>query len=253
MMNETVFRTIKRRFTPAFQLLAIASSVLLCSCNKKIELAGNISQVETAIDDYFNSLGVQDGFELTFEQSENAGKKIVIAADDNIIPHVKYEIKKGILFFYKDKGKEFPNDTQVRIRVYADSINTLSLSEATASITDTLKVSSLKMNFFGASSFRSGAVKSVALDITVNEGSTVALAGNALGLALKSSGGSLFKSFGLTAEEAELKISGGSAIELTVNNKLSLVAVESSAIIYDGDPEIGQLILKDDSRLDRRK
>ncbi|MDR2563553.1 MAG: DUF2807 domain-containing protein [Prevotellaceae bacterium] len=253
MINEAVFQIIVRRFALSFRLIAFAASSVLFSCDNKIELAGNVSQVETTIDDYFNSLGVQDGFELIFEQTENVGRKIVIETDDNILPRVKYEIKKGILFFYKDKSKEFPNDTQVKIRVYADSINTLTVSEAIASIVDTLKVSSLKMNFFGTSLFRSGAVKSEDLDLTLNEGSTVALSGNVLDLVLKASGGSSFKSFDLISDEAELKISGGSAIELTVNNKLSLEAIETSAIIYDGDPEIGKLTLKDDSRLDRRK
>ena len=233
--------------------LAIAiAATILCSCSDEIKLAGNVSQVEITINDYFNGLGVQDGLELTFEPNDD-GRRIAMETDANILPYVKYEIKRGILHFYLDKSKEIPNDTKVKIKVYADSINMLTAAEATVSIAETLKVSSLTINFMETSSFRSGTVECVNLSIKLNGGSTVGLTGSAANLALRSSGGSFFKSFGLEADDVRLNVSGGSTVELTVNDKLSVEAFEGSAIIYDGNPEIGTLTLMNGSRLDRRK
>ena len=75
----------------------------------------------------------------------------------------------------------------------------------------------------------------------VSGGSAVELGGSAARLALDASGGSHLGLPDLTAQDADLTLSGGSRGEVLVTRTLNVEASGGSRLEYAGDPELGNI------------
>jgi hypothetical protein len=235
-------------------LLAIVCFAPFCACNDEIALSGRTVQVEK-VESSFSGIGVRDRFELLIAGGSES--KFRIEADEEIIRHVKSEIKDGILYFYKDPDATFPVDAAVRILVTKDSLRVLKASGANiviggdSSRIDTLRTDTLDINLSGASSLK-GAVECRSIRARFNN-ATVDLTGAADRVEMQAGEGT---SAGTSGEKGSLKainvtaiLSGGSSASLTVSGELEVRASENSVFYYAGKPVIRNIILDDNSKV----
>jgi hypothetical protein len=226
-------------------LFAIVCVVFLASCNDEIELANRIEEHIFLEDKFFSGVGVQDGFELYL--TNDGSDSIKIISDVNVNESVKYEIKNGILYFYKEPDTEFPSEVLVKIYVSKDSLKTVKALSSKVHIIDTLRTKTIDLVFSG-NSVLTGSIKCEKLQSVINH-STIGLTGISDTVQMNISGGSSVKLFDLVSDNAKVNISGGSLAEITVNKELEVKAIERSSLHYRGTTVIRSKVSDDDSEI----
>jgi hypothetical protein len=232
-------------------LYTIIYVVLLASCSDEIELAGRGGTFKF-LKDNFSGISVQDGFELYLisgksHTTETVPDTIKIESDENVILHVKYEIKNGILYFYKEPEIEFPSGVSVKISVTKDSIDALLISSSKVQIVDTLRTNEIRLVCSDKSSL-SGRLECKKIQSAINN-STVEMTGVSDMIQMNIDNGSSVKLFGLKSNNAKVNISGGSFAEITVDNEFDVKAKEKSILHYKGTAIIRSLVSDDDSEI----
>jgi hypothetical protein len=233
----------KRLIKPFITVICV---VLLASCNDEIDLAGRGGTFEFLKND-FSGVSVQDGFELYLINGDTS--TIRIESDENVVNHVKYETKNGILYFYKEPGTEFPNGILVKIYVTKNSLDALMVSSSKAQIVDTLRTNEIRL-VCTDKSVLTGRVECKRLQSVIN-GSTVELTGVSDTVQANIDNGSSIKL--PESNNAKVNISGGSFAEITVFNELEVNAKEKSILRYKGTAVIRSLVSDDDSVIEEIK
>jgi hypothetical protein len=209
-------------------------------------MSGTISVSEESVKDNFSGIGVQDGFELYLINKDTVST-VKIEADENVILHVKYEIKNGILYFYKEKETEFSSDALVKISVIKDSVRFIKAANSKIYISDTLRNDTIELNC-SDKSILEGRIECINLKSSIGN-SSLKLTGTTNKLFMNIFSGSIIDSFGLESENIKVNIAGGSVANLTVVKELELQATEHSILNYKGNPVIRNMVLMDDSKI----
>ncbi|MDR2026865.1 MAG: DUF2807 domain-containing protein [Prevotellaceae bacterium] len=230
-------------------LFAVICVVLSASCNDEIDLAGRGGTYEF-LESNFSGISVQDGFELYLisgNSTSTVKDTVKIESDENVINHIKYEIKNGILYFYKEQGIEFPSEVSVKISVTKDSIDALIVSSSKVQIVDTLRTNGIRLVCLDRSVLK-GQLECKKMQSAVNN-STVEITGVSDTVQMNIDNGSSVKLFGLESNNAGVNVSGGSFAEITVNNEFEVTAKEKSVLHYRGTAVIRRLVSDDDSKI----
>jgi hypothetical protein len=233
-------------------LYTVICVVLLASCSDEIDLAGNDGQY-IFLENYFSGISVQDGFELHIISGNfttEVKDTIKIEADENVINHVKHEVKNGILYFYKEPEVEFPNEASIKIYVTTDSLDVLMLSSAKVHIVDTLRTNSIRLLCSDKSAL-TGRLECKKIQSAINN-STVEMTGVSDIVQMNIDNGSYVKLDKLESKNAKVNISGGSYAEVTVYDEFEVKANEKSILYYKGTAVIRSLISDDDSEINKR-
>jgi hypothetical protein len=226
-------------------LYTVICVVLLASCSDEIDLAGiNVPWVESPSED-FSGISVQDGFELSLFSGDTS--KIEIESDRNVLEHVNFEIRNGILHFYKKPEAVFPSKVVVKIQVTTDSLAALMILSSKVQIVDTLRANEISI-FCSDKSVLTGRLECNRLQSVINN-STVELTGVSGTTQANIDNGSLVKLFGLESNNAKINISGGSFGQVTVSDEFEISAKERSILHYKGTTVIRDLVSDDDSEI----
>jgi hypothetical protein len=227
-------------------LYTILCAILLTSCSDEIDLAGRDGTFEfQLLNDNFSGISVQDGFEFYLIRGNSS--TIKIEADENVVNHVKYEVKNATLSFYKERGVEFPSSVVVKISVTVDSLDALILSSVKAQIIDTLRTDEIQI-VCSDKSVLTGRLECQKMQSVVNN-STVEITGVSDTVQINIDNGSSVKLFELESNNAKVNISGGSFAEISVSNEFEVTAKEKSILHYRGTEIIRSLISDDDSEI----
>jgi hypothetical protein len=226
---------------------------MMSSCNNEIDLAGREGTFGFQfLDNDFSGVSVQDGFELYLvrERDVNGVRSdttVRIESDENVIRHIKHEIRNGILYFYKTSDVEFPSSVRVRISVAKDSLVALNVLSSKVQIVDTLRTNMIHLVCSDQGSL-SGRLECKKIQSAINN-STVELTGVSDTIQMDIDAGSFVKLFKLESNNAKVYISGGSIAEVAVNNELEVKADGHSILYYQGETIIRSLILDDKSEI----
>ena len=202
---------------------------------------------------------MEDGFTVDIDYAETG--EVSATVDDNLVnEHLKVELDGDTLRIGLADLWQYRNVT-LRARVVMPRITGLEVSGASSAVvTKFTSVDPLELSVSGASDVHLGPLSAdaVTLDVSgasrvegsaslgevageVSGASAVGLAGSADGLRLEASGGSRLELLQLTAQTADLSVSGGSRAEVTVTGKLEAEASGGSRIEYAGDPQLGTI------------
>jgi hypothetical protein len=227
-------------------LYTIVCAVLTVSCSNEIDLAGRQGTFEY-LQDNFSGIGVQDGFELYVHPASGAPSSVRIESDENVVNHVKSEIKNGVLYFYKEPETEFPGKVSVKIYVTKDSLDAITVSSSKVQIMDTLRTKDISLVLSDNSSL-AGRIECEKIRSAIY-GSAVELTGNSGTVQINVDRGSSVKMFGMESNDVKISVAGGSFAEITVRRELDVRAREKSVLHYKGAAIIRNLVLDDNSEI----
>ena len=228
-----------------FILLAFAAIIAgSCFAQKSISDPNAVTRKVTS----FHAIEISDGIDLYLTQG-NAEAVAVSAAKDEVRERIITEVDNGVLKIYFDQklfNMEWGNR---KMKAYV-SFKTLDKLKASGgsdiNVEGSINRGKLIMNFSGGSDFH-GKVSSSDLQIEASGGSDVYVSGTASTFRLHASGGSDFHGYDLVTDNCNLKASGGSDINITVNKELNVEASGGSDVHYKGNAVIKSMSGSDSS------
>ena len=160
----------------------------------------------------FTSIDVSSVFEV--EVTAQSDFHVEVEADDNLLQHIRTEVRNGELRIELDKGVKSSNPLRVRI-----SAPTIGRVEAS-----------------GAPKVRVNEVKSPQFEVDTNGSSRIELSGETGELIIDVSGASNVNAADLKAVNALVDASGASRVSVNVTGELRSEASGASSISYSGTP-----------------
>ncbi len=202
----------------------------------------------------FNQLSIAGSIDATLQKGDK--NTLIIEAEGIGLERITADIEGGRLSLdilskneYKNKkfdleeGKKMKKgswkSTRYNVKVYLTykSIESLSCTGASSVVaTSTIKADNFDLSVSGASDF-TGTIETNRLETRANGASDVKVKGKATYQKIVISGASDFKAYELICEEAEVKASGSSDVNMHVTKSLKARASGASDINYMGNPE----------------
>lgn len=151
-----------------------------------------------------------------FHVEITAGKDyaVEIEADDNLLPLITTEVKRGVLRIKTER--KLSSENPMRIRISAPNIDSLDVSGAA------------KVNVAG--------LKNESIAVDSSGASKIKVVGETAMLKVDVSGATQVDAESLTAGEASIEASGASQVDVNVTGELRTDASGASKISYSGTP-----------------
>lgn len=184
----------------------------------------------------FTKISVQQGITLYLKQGKEFG--ITIEADDNIISHVKTEIKNGQLNVFLDPNVIIRSFTAMNVSVATPEITGLDVSSAARLIgSSPLRVNKLELSASGAAVVKLE-VEGKELDVEASNAAKLELKGAVDHLELEMSSSATLKAWDLRVSDCEAEISNAAKAEVYVSGTLGVQLSSAGLLVYDGNPRI---------------
>jgi hypothetical protein len=192
---------------------------------------GNVIKINRKVKN-IEKVSVEDGIDLVLDQgSEEA---IVVEADENIVEHIRTEMKSGHLRIYTDKS--ILKSRQMRVHLTITDLKELSTKGGSDTETKTvLKLEKLEVSCSGGSDMDLE-LDLKELDLEASGGSDVLLKGTAKIVKMEASGGSDLDTYEMKAEKCLVNVSGGSDAKVFATKELNVNASGGSDVYYKGNP-----------------
>ncbi|HMQ03549.1 MAG TPA: head GIN domain-containing protein [Pyrinomonadaceae bacterium] len=182
------------------------------SFGKKVKGSGNVTSEKREISGFS---GVDVGGIFQVDVTANGEFGVEVTADDNLLPHIRTEVRNNILFIETDK--RLITGGVLKVIVSAPDIENIETS--------------------GASRVNVTGVENRGIRIESSGASKVGLSGETGELFVDINGASSVDSSGLRASTAEVDASGASKATVAATQELKLRASGASKILYSGNAE----------------
>ncbi len=188
----------------------------------------------------FKAIEVSSGIDLYVSFGKTA--LAVSAKDADSRNAIKTSVENGVLkigYDWKERrGNTIGGNRQLKAYVGFETLEAIDASGGSNVFVEGF-IQSLKLviNASGGSDFK-GKVAVQNLVVDISGGSDVVISGEAALANIDASGGSDFKGFGLQCQTAEIKVSGGSDIEVSVSQALVAKASGGSDVRFKGTASV---------------
>lgn len=188
-----------------------ASNYINFSFDRSIKGSGNQVTETRNVDEFF-SVDASGVFKVEIISQKDFS--VSVDADDNLLPHIKTEVKNGELKIFSERRIKSSNP--IRIRITAPNVERIEASGATNIDISDLKNSSFEVDTSGASKVKvSGETADLNIDI---------------------SGAGNVNSSGLTSQKAKVDASGASRVSVNAVTELDVDASGASNVTFSGSP-----------------
>lgn len=199
----------------------------------------------------FTKISVQQGITLYLKQGKEFG--ITIEADDNIISHVKTEIKNGQLNVFLDPNVIIRSFTAMNVSVATPEITDLDVSSAARLIgSSPLRVDKLELSASGAAVVKLE-VEGKELDVEASNAAKLELKGAVDRLELEMSSSATLKAWDLRVTDCDAEVSNAAKAEVYVSGTLGVQLSSAGLLVYDGNPRITKQDVSGRGALAKRK
>jgi hypothetical protein len=206
---------------------------------KKIKGNGNVVTIERSTEDY-DAISVSGWFDVILVDGEEG--KLSIEGDENLLEHIKTEVKDGKLVIKVKKGynlqpSSWKKDGGIYVTVPVESVNAVSLSGSG----DIVGKKTISASEFNTSMSGSGDItldlKSKTVTASMSGSGDITLSGSTEVFEVQISGSGDIKAFELIADKVDASVSGSADIKVTANEELIARVSGSGDIHYRGDPK----------------
>jgi hypothetical protein len=227
-MKTMKFYTVTA-FTFLFTLLFISSPVLAQQLN------GN-GKVQTQTRNLSEFKGINASGGYTIEITQGATESIRLEADENLLDHIKTEVKNGVLHIYNNRGMSTSNGLKAYVTI--KELNKIDISGGVkVTGTSTFKTNAMDIDLSGGSKVRLALdVKNLKADMS--GASKLELSGKAASAFLELSGASQADAKELEAKNVKVEASSASRVKVHAVETLAISASGASAVYYKGSPNI---------------
>jgi hypothetical protein len=217
----------------SFCLTLILGLAVLCSYSQK-----NINDANAVKRNVgsFHSVKTSDGIDLYLTQGNEEGLA-VSASQEEYRNRIVSKVENGVLHLYYEKNSvdRFWSNRKLKAYISFRQLNDLQASGgADVDVDGTWKANSLTIRISGGSDLEAR-IDCTSLKIEASGGSDADLSGKVGKLQLSASGGSDFNAYELAADQADIHVSGGSDVTITVNRELTAEASGGSDLNYRGN------------------
>jgi len=187
----------------------------------------------------FHGIKVSNAFEVQISQG-NEDAVAISASKQEYKDKIITKVENGILVIRFDDDKKFWkgwNSEKQKLKAYISikRIDKLDISGAcNVSFEDGLSAEGLSLNLSGASDIE-GKIDAKTLKIVISGASSATISGNAATLDVEASGASDFKGYELVTNFCDVKASGASSVNITVNKELNADASGASTVRFKGE------------------
>ena len=221
-------------------ILSIFLSFLFFSGTAQQVVITDANAEARALSGSFNSVKVSGGIDIYLTQGKDEAVA-VSAVKEKYLSKIKTEVKNGTLWvYYEENSGVHVNIGSKEMKVYISFKNLEKIHASGASdvhVLGQIEVSTLALELSGASDFH-GAIKTTNLSVDCSGASDATITGSATNSSIEASGASDIKSYELSTDFCNIKASGASKINITVNKELNVRASGASSINYKGEAAI---------------
>lgn len=248
--------------------IILLAAITMAVAKETIEGNKNVVKEERTVKN-FTKVSVSNGIDLYLTQGNE--NKLVLEVDENLLKHIKTEVKNGMLRIYSEKNIRKPKSLKAHLTfkslehikgssgadIYAeDGIEADQMEVDMSSGSDMkIKLKANKAEFdmssgsdaivkfegkildIDASSGSDLDIKANDLDdieIDLSSGSDVTIEGSAKKMTLNASSGSDLKAFDFVVVDARVDVSSASDAKITVVGSLDVDASSASSVRYKG-------------------
>lgn len=213
-------------------------SVLLLSCNANFDNGiagkGEIISKEIKLKENFNKISIAKGWNVELISSEE--NKIIIKANENLIPLLEYNIDNETLRIESEKTINRAGGKLLKV-YYSQPISSFTTSSGSSlKSNQKITIKSLDIKTSSGSSVKLN-IKTKNAEIKTSSGSSVELNGTAINFNAKSSSGSEINAKNLLVKNAKIKTSSGANISIEAKEYLEAKTSSDGLITYHGNPE----------------
>ena len=236
--------------TTKFSTMLIGLSVLFTSCQDITTLipSGNVTTQERSITDY-NGIEVSSALmvDISFSDTEEL---IEVEADDNIQQYVIVEKVNNVLQVRLQNNTNIKSSATLKVHIITkETMEYYAVSGASYLIVnDTIKTEDATISASGASIFMSP-INANSLTSTVDGASTLSLSGQVDSFRLQADGACNVSGYACAVNNLDIRLSGASETNLTVNNSINMAASGASSLLYKGNASINSSNLEDASKI----
>ncbi|WBU89594.1 head GIN domain-containing protein [Cellulophaga omnivescoria] len=203
---------------------------------KRVKGNGNIITDSRNVGDY-EAISVSGFFDV--ELIEGTEGKITLKGDENILNHIKTEVKNGKLVIKAEKGMNLSpsRNSKLLVTVPVEHINEATLSGSGDIVGKTTIVSNTFETSISGSGDINLKVKAKELKATMSGSGDINLSGSATDFTVRVSGSGDISAYDLEADYVKALVSGSADIKVTAKETIDARVSGSGDIKYRGNPK----------------
>jgi hypothetical protein len=229
-------------------ILFAAIAVLLVSSacgvmpvlSRTIEGSGNIITEERNVSG-FDRVTLSGFGEVNIVQG--ATESLTVSTDDNIMPHVRTEVRNNTLILdLDDEGwnRNYDPSKGIQFNLVVKDLNRIDNAGAGIKVVEKLESDSLYVDLSGVGTLEIGDLTASELIVRQSGAGTAVISGQVKGQELNHSGLGSYHAADLESETAIIDISGAGSATVWVNESLDIQISGLGNVIYYGNPRITQ-------------
>jgi hypothetical protein len=222
--------------------ILVAGSILICSsCGMNVLRGeGKKTTLSPAVNT-FDAVDVTISSKIKITVAEGSAQLIELSGYENILKHIKTEVKKNTLYITFDLDDTWTvNEDDMEIRISVPALRSLSMSGAPdAEIHGNIKGSEFRLDVSGASEVTIDNINVDKLVADLSGASELVIKGGVVKDAnYDISGAGKIEAFPLQTIETSASISGAAKSEVSVSGKLEASISGAGSVKYKGKPEV---------------
>jgi hypothetical protein len=230
------------RFAPA-ALLVIAVCLIGGCTVTTIGGSGNVV-TETRTIEPATGVSLEAPVELTLRQGPSVS--LTVTGDDNILEHLRTEVKDGTLSIAVDGGHpgftSLKPTAPIRCDLTLPVIDALEVSGSGSARADSLKAKELSIAVSGSGGVQIQRLGAEAVSLAVSGSGTIQLGGDVQRLSIAVSGSGDCDCGELRSADAEVAVSGSGDVITWAEKTLDAAVSGSGSVSYYGDPVVEEQV-----------
>lgn len=222
-------------------LLVLALAVLvLAGCGTGLVVGSGKSTTEERQVSGFDRVELSFVGELNITQGDE--EKLVITADDNIMPLITTEVSNGTLEIGSKSSIGVPTSSPIRFDLTVKNLRELQLSGAGAANVGKLKTDTLATRLSGAGSVKLTDLAADTLQAMLSGTGSLEASGKVNKLTVVLSGLGGFNGKELQSSAAKVTISGLGGAEVAASESLDATVSGAGGVTYYGNPQVTKTV-----------
>ncbi len=220
-------------------MLVMMSCQAVTFSNERVRGSGNVTTEERQVSG-FNQVSLSGSGDMTIIQGDQ--EKLVIEAEDNILPLIQTEVRGNELRIGFKNGVSVSTTQPIRYTLYAKDLSLVNVSGSGNISTDSLQTQDLRLGVSGSSNMNIQNLNANSLNVTVSGSGNFDLSGQANTQDINISGSGNYRAGDLESSNVTIIVSGSGDATVWVKDELTARISGGGNVKYYGQPRVQQTV-----------